>query len=110
MKLAITLVSPTQQPGVAGAVPGASAPAPGPGPANGLPGTANPGAGPGAIQLALTLLLIVALAISTSADAQLMQTFVGPGSPNQAAGVACGPGQLDFSDACNTTLYLVILR
>lgn len=60
----------------------------------------------------VTLALLV---LSSAADAQCVGSCIGQIGRNGAGApspppVACGAGQLDFSDSCNTTLYMVMLR
>jgi hypothetical protein len=54
------------------------------------------------------LLLAVA---ATMSHAQMTTTGAGnSGGAAMPSGPPCNAGQLDFSDGCNTTQYLVILR
>lgn len=62
------------------------------------------------MRLALTLAALLALVATATGQIWLMSPANQSGHGIPTPLVACGAGALDFTDACGTTQYLVILR
>lgn len=59
----------------------------------------------------IALIAAICVALATPAVGQLLLLGVGTGAGGSGGGgAACNAGELDFSDGCNTTFYMVLWR